>query len=150
MLAIPFLFRGLGVKKMLLIGIAAWIVRYLLFAYGNVGANMWMLYAGIMLHGICYDFFFVTGQIYTDAKAAPAVKNAAQGLITFATYGVGMLIGSYVSGFITESHSTTINNETSYQWQQVWLMPALIAGAVLFAFAIFFKDKLKAVEQIKN
>ncbi|SMD16708.1 nucleoside permease [Pedobacter nyackensis] len=150
MLAIPFLFRGLGVKKMLLIGIAAWIVRYLLFAYGNVGANMWMLYAGIMLHGICYDFFFVTGQIYTDAKAGPAVKNAAQGLITFATYGVGMLIGSYVSGFITESHSTTINNETSYQWQQVWLMPALIAGAVLFAFAIFFKDKLKAVEQIKN
>jgi nucleoside transporter len=150
MLAIPFLFRGLGVKKMLLIGIAAWIVRYLLFAYGNVGANMWMLYAGIMLHGICYDFFFVTGQIYTDAKAGPAVKNAAQGLITFATYGVGMLIGSYVSGFITESHSTTINNETSYQWQQVWLMPALIAGAVLFAFAIFFKDKLKVVEQIKN
>lgn len=146
MLAIPFLFRRLGVKKMLLIGIAAWILRYLLFAYGNVGPNMWMLYAGIILHGICYDFFFVTGQIYTDAKAGSAIKNAAQGLITFATYGVGMLIGSYVSGFITESYSTTINHKTVYQWQQVWLMPALIAGVVLVAFAILFRDKVKVTD----
>nr|WP_121272291.1 nucleoside permease [Pedobacter schmidteae] len=146
MLAIPFLFRRMGVKKMLLIGIAAWILRYLLFAYGNVGTNMWMLYAGIVLHGICYDFFFVTGQIYTDAKAGPAVKNAAQGLITFATYGLGMLIGSYVSGFITESYSAVVDNETSYQWQQVWLMPALIASFVLLAFAILFRDKLKTID----
>ncbi|WP_448104504.1 nucleoside permease [Pedobacter panaciterrae] len=146
MLAIPFLFRRLGVKKMLLIGIAAWILRYLLFAYGNVGPNMWMLYVGIILHGICYDFFFVTGQIYTDAKAGSAIKNAAQGLITFATYGVGMLIGSYVSGFITESYSTTVNGKTTYQWQQVWLMPALIAGVVLLAFAILFRDKVKVTD----
>jgi nucleoside transporter len=146
MLAIPFLFRRLGVKKMLLIGIFAWVMRYLLFAYGNVGPNMWMLYAGIILHGICYDFFFVTGQIYTDAKAGSAIKNAAQGLITFATYGVGMMIGSYVSGFITESYSTTMDDETSYQWQQVWLVPACIAGFVLLTFAIFFKDKLKSTD----
>lgn len=146
MLAIPFLFRRLGVKRMLLIGIAAWILRYLFFAYGNVGSNMWMLYAGIILHGICYDFFFVTGQIYTDAKAGVAVKNAAQGLITFATYGIGMFIGSYVSGFITEGYSTTINGKTTYQWQQVWLMPALIAAAVLLAFAVLFKDKIKTTD----
>ncbi|MNL17433.1 putative nucleoside transporter YegT [compost metagenome] len=146
MLAIPFLFRRLGVKKMLLIGIFAWVMRYLLFAYGNVGPNMWMLYAGIILHGICYDFFFVTGQIYTDAKAGSAIKNAAQGLITFATYGVGMMIGSYVSGFITESYSTTMDDETSYQWQQVWLVPACIAGFVLLTFAVLFKDKLKSTE----
>lgn len=146
MLAIPFLFRRLGVKKMLLIGIFAWVMRYLLFAYGNVGPNMWMLYAGIILHGICYDFFFVTGQIYTDAKAGSAIKNAAQGLITFATYGVGMMIGSYVSGFITESYSTTMDDETSYQWQQVWLVPACIAGFVLLTFAILFKDKLKSTD----
>jgi nucleoside transporter len=146
MLAIPFLFRRLGVKKMLLIGIFAWVMRYLLFAYGNVGPNMWMLYAGIILHGICYDFFFVTGQIYTDAKAGSAIKNAAQGLITFATYGVGMMIGSYVSGFITESYSTTMDDETSYQWQQVWLVPACIAGFVLLTFAVLFKDKLKSTD----
>lgn len=146
MLAIPFLFRRLGVKKMLLIGIFAWVMRYLLFAYGNIGPNMWMLYAGIILHGICYDFFFVTGQIYTDAKAGSAVKNAAQGLITFATYGVGMMIGSYVSGFITESYSTTIDDETSYQWQQVWLVPACIAGFVLLTFAVLFKDKIKSTD----
>ncbi len=143
MLAIPFLFRRLGVKKMLLIGIFAWVIRYLLFAYGNVGPNMWMLYAGIILHGICYDFFFVTGQIYTDAKAGPAIRNAAQGLITFATYGVGMMIGSYVSGFITESYSTTIDEITSYQWEQVWLVPAGIAAIVLLTFAILFNDKIK-------
>lgn len=143
MLAIPFLFRRLGVKKMLLIGIFAWVIRYLLFAFGDVGPNMWMLYAGIILHGICYDFFFVTGQIYTDAKAGPAIRNAAQGLITFATYGVGMMIGSYVSGFITESYSTTINELTSYQWEQVWLVPAGIAALVLLSFAILFKDKIK-------
>lgn len=148
MLAIPFFFSRLGVKKMLIIGIAAWITRYLLFAYGNVEANMWMLYAGIILHGICYDFFFVTGQIYTDAKAGPAVKNAAQGLITFATYGVGMLIGSYVSGFITESYSVSVNGEISYHWQQVWLMPAMIAGFVLITFAILFKDRLKTTDSI--
>lgn len=148
MLAIPFFFSRLGVKKMLIIGIAAWITRYLLFAYGNVDANMWMLYAGIILHGVCYDFFFVTGQIYTDAKAGEAIKNAAQGLITFATYGVGMLIGSYVSGFITENYAVTLNNETSYQWEQVWLMPAMIAGFVLITFAILFKDRLKTTDSI--
>lgn len=144
MLLIPLLFRRLGVKKMLLIGVAAWVIRYLLFAYGNVGANMWMLYAGIILHGICYDFFFVTGQIYTDAKAGPVAKNAAQGLITFATYGIGLFIGSYISGFITESYSITTDGKTSYQWEQVWLMPALIAAGVLLMFAVLFKDKLKA------
>jgi nucleoside transporter len=148
MLAIPFFFSRLGVKKMLIIGIAAWIMRYLLFAYGNVESNMWMLYAGIILHGICYDFFFVTGQIYTDAKAGAAVKNAAQGLITFATYGVGMLIGSYISGFITESYAIVVNKETNYQWEQVWLMPAMIAGIVLITFAILFKDRLKTADSI--
>lgn len=148
MLAIPFFFSRLGVKKMLSIGITAWIIRYLLFAYGNVESNMWMLYAGIILHGICYDFFFVTGQIYTDAKAGAEVKNAAQGLITFATYGVGMLIGSYVSGFITESYAVIVNNDTNYQWEQVWLMPAMIAGFVLIIFAILFNDRLKTTDSI--
>ena len=146
MLLIPLLFRRLGVKKMLLIGIGAWVVRYLFFAYGNIGPNMWMLYAGIVLHGICYDFFFVTGQIYTDNKAGDSIKSAAQGIITFGTYGVGMLIGSYVSGFLTERYAITINGVLSYQWQLVWLMPAMIAGVVLIAFAALFSDKINKVE----
>lgn len=148
MLLIPLLFRRLGVKKMLLIGIGAWVVRYLFFAYGNIGPNLWMLYAGIALHGICYDFFFVTGQIYTDNKAGESIKSAAQGIITFGTYGVGMLIGSYVSGFLTERYATTINGVISYQWQLVWLMPAMIAGVVLVAFAALFSDKINKAEKI--
>ncbi|MDE3250517.1 MAG: MFS transporter, partial [Bacteroidota bacterium] len=93
-LAIPFLFNRIGVKKMLLLGMGAWILRYLMFAYGNAGSGLWMLYAGIILHGVCYDFFFVTGYMYTEKKAGEKIKNAAQGLFTFATYGVGMFIGT--------------------------------------------------------
>jgi nucleoside transporter len=142
MLLIPFLFRRLGVKKMLIIGIGAWILRYVFFAFGDLGLNVWMLYVGIALHGICYDFFFVTGQIYTDNKAGESIKSAAQGIITFGTYGLGMLIGSYVSGFLTQRYATTINGVLSYQWQLIWLMPAIIAGVVLVAFALLFKDKI--------
>jgi nucleoside transporter len=147
MLLIPLLFRRLGVKKMLLIGIGAWFIRYLFFAYGNTGSNLWMLYTGIALHGICYDFFFVTGQIYTDNKAGESIKSAAQGIITFGTYGVGMLIGSYVSGFLMERYATTIDGVLSYQWQLVWLMPATIAGVVLVAFAALFIDKINKKEK---
>lgn len=142
MLLIPLLFRRLGVKKMLLIGIGAWVVRFLFFAYGNIGPHLWMLYAGIVLHGICYDFFFVTGQIYTDSKAGQSIRSAAQGIITFGTYGIGMLIGSYVSGFLTEQYATTINGALSYQWQLVWLMPAMIAAIVLIVFGLLFSDKI--------
>jgi nucleoside transporter len=141
MLLIPLLLTRLGIKKMLLIGMAAWVLRYFLFAYGDAGINMWMLYAGIILHGICYDFFFVTGQIYTDKTAGTSIKNAAQGLITIATYGVGMLIGSYVSGFVTERYAATGNGGNSYNWQAVWMFPAIIAAAVLILFALFFTEK---------
>lgn len=145
MLLIPFLFRRFGIKKMFMIGIGAWVVRYLFFAYGDMGLNLWMLYAGIALHGICFDFFFVTGQIYTDNKAGESIKSAAQGIITFGTYGLGILIGSYVSGFLTQRYATTINGVVSYQWQMVWLMPAIIAGVILVAFAILFRDKISNV-----
>lgn len=94
----PLFFARFGTKQMLLIGMIAWVLRYVLFAYGNVDSGLWMLYAGIILHGICYDFFFVTGQIYTDQKAGPRVRSSAQGLITLATYGLGMYIGFYLAG----------------------------------------------------
>ncbi len=103
-LAISFLFYRIGVKNMLLMGMIAWILRYVCFAYGNSGANTWMLYAGIILHGICYDFFFVTGFMYTEKKAGEKIKNAAQGLFTFATYGLGMFIGTWVSGFVVDKY----------------------------------------------
>jgi nucleoside transporter len=136
-LAIPFLFNSIGVKKMLLLGMTAWILRYVCFAYGNVDANLWMLYAGIILHGICYDFFFVTGYMYTEKKAGEKIKNAAQGLFTFATYGVGMFIGTWFSGFTTDYY--TLNGV--HQWKEIWYVPAYIAVGVLVYFIFFFNEK---------
>src|SRR5690606_37282419 len=106
-LAIPFLFYRLGVKWMIIIGMIAWVLRYVCFAHGDAGPNEWMLYAGIVLHGICYDFFFVTGYMYTEKKAGAGIKSAAQGLFTFATYGVGMLIGTLFSGVIVDYYQAT-------------------------------------------
>ncbi len=136
-LAIPFLFNQIGVKKMLLLGMTAWILRYVFFAYGNIETSVWMLYAGIILHGICYDFFFVTGYMYTEKKAGEKIKNAAQGLFTFATYGVGMVIGTRFSGFTADYYSA----DGAFQWQSIWMVPAYIAVAVLIYFILFFKEK---------
>ncbi len=136
-LAIPFLFNQIGVKKMLLLGMVAWILRYVFFAYGDIDTSIWMLYAGIILHGICYDFFFVTGYMYTEKKAGEKIKNAAQGLFTFATYGVGMVIGTRFSGFTADYYTT----DGVFQWQSIWMVPAYIAIGVLFYFILFFKEK---------
>ena len=136
-LAIPFLFNRIGVKNMLLLGMLAWILRYVCFAYGDTGANTWMLFAGIILHGVCYDFFFVTGYMYTEKKAGEKIKNAAQGLFTFATYGVGMFIGTFFSGFIADRYKTA----EGHNWQNIWWVPAYIAIAVLVYFIFFFKEK---------
>ncbi|WP_462265273.1 nucleoside permease [Mucilaginibacter sp.] len=138
MALMSFFFVRLGVKKMLAVGMLAWVLRYVLFAYGNIDTNYWMLIGGIVLHGVCYDFFFVTGQIYTDNLAGERFKSAAQGFITLATYGVGMLIGSYLSGPIVGNHKTSA---TSHDWQTIWLIPAGIAAAVLILFLVFFRDK---------
>jgi len=139
-LAIPFLFNRIGVKKMLMMGMTAWILRYLCFAYGNIDANLWMLYAGIILHGVCYDFFFVTGYMYTEKKAGATIKNAAQGLFTFATYGVGMFIGTWFSGFVVDSYKTP----EGHNWTGIWYVPAYIALGVLIYFVLFFREKKSA------
>jgi nucleoside transporter len=136
-LAIPFLFNRIGVKKMLLLGMGAWILRYLMFAYGDAGSGLWMLYAGIILHGVCYDFFFVTGYMYTEKKAGEKIKNAAQGLFTFATYGVGMFIGTLFSGFVADKYVVG----QGHNWTSIWFVPAIIAAAVLVYFVVFFKEK---------
>ncbi len=138
MLAIPLFFSKLGVKKMLAIGMAAWVVRYVFFAYGNGENNYWMLIAGIVLHGVCYDFFFVTGQIYTDNLAGERFKSSAQGFITLATYGVGMLIGTLLSGRIFDNYQLASG---AHEWRMIWLIPAGIAVAVLLLFLLFFRDR---------
>ncbi len=137
MLLLPFFFKKFGFKKTILVGMLAWTLRYLLFAYGNTGDLFFMIVTGIVLHGICYDFFFVSGQIYTDSKAGPKIKNAAQGLITLATYGVGMLVGFYVAGKITDAN---IVGE-GHDWNSVWVFPAIFAAAVFVIFALLFKSE---------
>jgi MFS family permease len=137
-LAIPFLFNRIGVKNMLLMGMTAWILRYVCFAYGNAADNMWMLYAGIILHGICYDFFFVTGYMYTEKKAGEKIKNAAQGLFTFATYGVGMFIGTLISGKVVDKY---VVSPEGHDWKSIWFVPAYIALGVLLYFILFFREK---------
>jgi nucleoside transporter len=140
-LAIPFLFNRIGVKNMLLLGMTAWILRYICFAYGNLGSNLWMLYAGILLHGLCYDFFFVTGYMYTEEKAGAGIKNAAQGLFTFATYGVGMFIGTWFSGFAVDNYKS----DTGHNWMKIWFVPAYIALGVMIYFILFFREKRRTV-----
>jgi nucleoside transporter len=140
MLVMPWFFRRLGVKYMLLIGMAAWATRYLLFANGNNGPLVWMLYAGILLHGICYDFFFVTGQIYVDRKAPPDLRAAAQGLIAFVTLGVGMFIGSWLSGRVVDSFVIAGSGDAvRHAWDRIWLVPAIGSAAVLLLFAFLFR-----------
>ena len=138
MLLLPFFFKRFGFKKTILFGMLAWAIRYLLFAYGNSGELIFMLLIGISLHGICYDFFFVSGQIYTDSKAGEKFKSAAQGLITLATYGLGMLIGFYVAGKITDANLIA---ENQHNWQSIWIFPAIFAAVVLLLFGVLFKNE---------
>ena len=141
MLVMPWFFRRLGIKYMLLIGMTAWATRYLLFAAGNNGALVWMLYGGILLHGICYDFFFVTGQIYVDRKAPGDLRAAAQGLIAFVTLGVGMFIGSWLSGRVVDSFAVGGPGEiVRHAWDRIWLVPAIGSAAVLLLFAFLFRS----------
>ncbi len=147
MLLIPWFFRRLGVKYMLAFGMAAWVLRYAFFAFGNSGALMGMLWAGILLHGICYDFFFVTGQIYVDQQAPSALRAAAQGLITLITYGVGMLVGSYLSGWVVDAYAVrSAAGVLSHEWQSIWLIAAGCAAVVLGAFMLAFGEKEAAHE----
>ncbi len=139
LLALPIFFARFGFKKTILVGMLAWALRYLLFAYGNAGSLSFMLLIGIALHGICYDFFFVSGQIYTNSKAGEKYKSAAQGLITLATYGVGMLVGFKIAGWISDSYKG--------DYKMIWLIPAAIAAAVMILFLLTFKDDKKKVNE---
>lgn len=137
MLMLPLFLKRFGMKLTLLVGMLAWAVRYVLFAFGNAGDLVILLLIGIALHGLCYDFFFVSGQIYIDSKAGRAIKSSAQGLITLATYGVGMLIGFWVAGHIVDSRAAG----TTHDWRVIWLYPAAFAVLVFAAFALLFRNE---------
>jgi nucleoside transporter len=148
MLLMPLLVRRMGIKWMVAVGMLAWAVRYVLFAYGDVTpALVWMLYAGIVLHGICYDFFFVAGQIYANRMAPESLKNSVQGIMTLGTYGVGMFIGSLVSGQIV-SHYTATGGVKN--WETIWIIPALMAAIVLVLFIFTFREDAPAPAETGN
>ena len=142
MLLIPWFFRRLGVKYMLAVGMLAWVVRYALFAFGGTGELMWMLWIGIILHGICFDFFFVVGQIYIDREAPSALRAATQGLITFLTYGLGMFVGSWLSGVAVDAYSqTNAQGVAVHDWHAIWMLAGGCAAVVLVLFVVLFKDR---------
>ena len=147
LLFIPVFFKRFGFKMTILVGMLAWAVRYALFAYGNAGELSFMLILGIALHGVCYDFFFVSGQIYTNSKAGERFKSSAQGLITLATYGVGMLIGFAVAGKISDAYKAV---DGTMDWKMIWIIPAGIALVVFLLFALIFNDKTKSEVEVKT
>jgi nucleoside transporter len=140
LLLLPVFFTRFGFKNTILVGMLAWALRYVLFAFGDAGNLSFMLILGIALHGICYDFFFVSGQIYTNSRAGEKYKSSAQGLITLATYGIGMLIGFAIAGKITDTYKLS---DGSFDYKTIWLIPAGIAFVVLCLFALFFRNDIK-------
>src|SRR6202045_897209 len=145
MVTLPWFFRRLGVKYTLMLGMSAWVLRYVCFGTGNSGSLIWLLYLGIVLHGICYDFFFVTGQVYVDQKAPQALRAAAQGLITFITYGIGMFLGAYLSGWVVDLYANTSGGGAlAHNWRSIWMVPAIGSAIVLFIFLIGFRDEERA------
>lgn len=149
MLAMPFIFRRVSVRSILLLGLAAWTIRYVLLAFGNAAGGMWMFYIAIALHGICYDFFFMTGQMFTDQQAPPHLRSTAQGLYTFLTYGVGMLMGSWLSGVTIDFFTHSAGGVLVYGWSSFWLTSAGSAAVIFLMIAIFFRSRSR-IERVRE
>jgi nucleoside transporter len=143
MLLMPLVFRMASVRAILLVGLGSWALRYVLLAYGDAQAAVWMFYLAIVLHGVCFDFFFVTGQLYTDQEAPPHLRSTAQGFITVVTYGVGMLIGSFLSGFVLDYFTTTTGTVVTRTWPSFWLSSAAMSFAIALLVLLFFRSPAK-------
>jgi hypothetical protein len=139
MLLMPLMFLRLGVKRMLMVGMAAWVLRYGLFSFAAPNAIIGLIVIGILLHGVCYDFFFVTGQIYVDKRSTPAIRGQAQGFLVLVTYGLGMFIGAQVAGRVYNRFLGSAASLTLDQWKSFWILPAAFAGLVLVFFAVMFR-----------
>lgn len=146
MLVMPFFLTRLGMKKTLLIGMLFWVGRYALFVFGATGGAVMLLYLAILFHGICYDFFFVAGQIYVDNKAPLEVRASAQGFITLVTFGAGMVLGNLVNGWVTGHYTVTAAEGAGHNWRMIWLVPAVMAAVVATIFALLFKDEGNALK----
>lgn len=148
MVTLPWFFRRVGVKYTLMLGMFAWVVRYICFGTGNTGSLVPLLYLGIVLHGICYDFFFVTGQVYVDQKAPLALRAVAQGLIYFITYGIGMFVGSWICGAIVDRYAKSLPSGAGlHDWRSIWMVPAIASAVVLLFFWVGFRREERAPEQ---
>jgi MFS family permease len=139
----PFIFRFVTVRMIVILGLVCWIARYLLLALGDPGSGMWMFYIAILLHGASYDFFFMTGQLYTDQEAPPHLRNTAQGFITFATYGVGMLLGSLLSGGAVDYFTRTQGGQVVRDWHSFWLSTVAMTAAILLMVLFTFRTHAK-------
>jgi nucleoside transporter len=142
MLIMPLFFRKLGVKWMLALGMFSWVARYALFAMGAPHAMLWVAMIGVALHGLCYDFFFVTGFIYTDNRASKQIRGQAQGLIVLLTYGLGLGIGGYLVGEFGQYIFGAANTPAARLalFQKFWIWPAAFAAAVLVVFVLLFRN----------
>jgi NHS family xanthosine MFS transporter len=137
-LAIPFFLKRFGIKKVMLISMLAWVLRFGLFSFGNPADGLWMLILSCIIYGMAFDFFNISGSLFIETSTDPKIRSSAQGLFMMMTNGFGAMIGSTVSGYVIDTFYTT---NGSRNWQEIWFAFSVYALVVAIAFAFLFKPK---------